>query len=360
MKLSRHFALVAMFLIVSSTYSQFVQGRSIAKDDDSGLWYLLTLSGQIWEDDGMGGFTYTAVLTGANAGEMLIANGKMYVVRINTIKVYDLDPPVLVDTWTIPATNWLVGLCWDGDNTLYCHDQSDLFEVSMNTGQTTTLYNNISSDEKGMEYDPFVDRVLIARDRTPSLIMGYDLQANTYDTVLVTNTHFMFDIHLSCNASQFLISAGGTQDGIIYSVPSDFSNVGDTVTSTYIQPNGLYYDAGDDVLAYATEDSVPHVPAPCILFTDVPEVEATNNSALEIRGYGEELFVLWENADVDEELRLHIYDPMGRSIRTEQVFGYDLLAPYRLNVNEISNGAYILVVEGSAGTAVSTLFTVVH
>jgi len=361
MKLFRHFALVALFLVVSSAYSQFSSGRNIAKDDASGLWYLVTGMGQIWEDDGMGGFDYAGAIAGANAGGMLIANGKMYVVRINTIKVYDLDPVVLVDTWTIPVSDWLVGLCWDGDTTLYCHDQVNLYGVSMNTGQTTTLYNDIAVNDQGMEYDPFGDRVLIVRRAiTPSVIMAYDLQANTYDSVLVTiNAYYMRDIYLSCNGSQFLISAGGTQDGIIYSVPSDLSHVGDTAASTYSQPWGLCYDAVDDILAYATEDSVPHVPAPCILFTDVPELEVTSTS-VEIRGYGDELFVLWENVEVNEELRLHIYDPMGRSIRTEQVFGYDLVEPYRLNVDGISNGAYILVLEGRTGKAVSTLFTVAH
>lgn len=351
----KYFYTALVLMLSLSSYAQWSAGKQVAKDEATGLYYVTTLGGQIWEDDGTGVFNYVPnQVAGGNSGWMVIVNGKLYIVRINKLKVYNLQPQVELDTiWDIPATNWLIGLAWDGNNTLYCHDQEEIFQVNMSTGAATSIFNDMYGSEKGMEHDPFANRLIIVKDGSPnSVIYGYDIQTSSYDTLLFPPIRGMYDLDLACN-NQWLITAN-LGSALLYSVPLDFSNPGDTVALLSPWPYGIYYDDVSNRVVYVKESTIDHVDQPCIA-TGITETSFAQTE-LSVIQTGSGVFVMTSDMLNNETLRLLIVDMRGKVVWDEQVNSNQLQHGHKVYFDSMSQGLYNVIVLSATNRLSNSIF----
>lgn len=290
---------------------------------------------------------------GANASQMFIADGKMYIVRINKVKVYDLDPFGLETTWSVPAGSWLVGLAWDGDNTLYCHDTDVLYSVDMTTGIADTVMVGFPNNPAKMEYDLNEDRLLILVHNDG--IWGYDIQTGSYTSLLSLPYHFLQDIIPACG-DQWLMTMGFNQGGgMLYRVPEDLSTAGDTVFwDMLIRPKGVYYDAVGDSATYVMDNSLASYQAPCLSPVGIEETAAEQAPAVYVAN--DRLTVSWP-AGHTGTTEMRIVDTKGRLIHAERIPNSVLQVGYRCDIGIWDDGAYVVVLQ-SERSSISTTFII--
>ncbi|NNC81966.1 MAG: hypothetical protein HKN79_00170, partial [Flavobacteriales bacterium] len=261
----RCFLLLVSILLLLTASAQFSSPKQILYHPGSDTHYIITLSGQIWSGTPETEFVYNPVVIGANVGQCLIIGDQLWAARIGDLKVYNLFPLELVASYDTPATEWLIGLAWDGDLTIYLHDQEGIYDFNMSTQISTTVNEDLSNwaEVKEMVYHPYEDKLVIVEDQTESLILAYDIPSNTYDTLAQIPAFDMERIDLGCD-DHYLISGGGSTTGLAYALPYDLSTMGDTLEQFPLQPKDTYYDPLSGESFWLAFDSLRMMESACL------------------------------------------------------------------------------------------------
>ena len=323
-------------LLTLDLSAQFNGGHEIDRDLLTGDYYVVTIGGQIWRDSGQG-YQFMAT-AGANATQMLIANGRLYVARIDDIKVYALDPFAQETGWDTPASDWLIALAWDGANTLYCHDSEVLYSMDMTTNAIDTVFDGFPGNPGQMVYDADEDRLLILEHDVG--IWGYDLQADTYTMLLSLPYHFNHDITAACGDKWLLTMEFDQGGGMLYTVPKDLSAPGDTVYWDWsIRPEGVYYDPVGDSALYVLDDTVQTYTEPCAVASGISEARGPMTPELVVMH--DQLLVTW-NGNVQGTATLRLMDRMGRLVKEQRTAAARLANGHRLDIGGLPSGTYVL------------------
>lgn len=343
----RYCTLIA-FLIACQLNAQFTQGHDILRNENTGTYYVITLSGQIWVDQGAG-YVYAGLSAGANVGQAVLIQDKLYVARINKIKVYDLDPVALDTTWDVPAGEWLIGLAWDGGSTLYANDTQELFQVDMTTGSVASILDDYQGSTPGrMIHDPLGDRLLFLEHGTG--IWSYDLLSGTYGMLHAAPFHRLNDFVHACNDKWMLAVEFNQGGGMLFNIPEDFSAPGDTAyASNLIDPRAVYYDAAGDSALYVEYTAVAVLHDPCATFIGINELESGIGPSILQGANG--AMVRWPVLPLNGNTRLRITDATGRTITEETLQSSQLIAGHPLHLKG-GTGVYVVtLINGGTRTS---------